>query len=265
MKKYVLPLLTAALTASFAFAAEDKPKVIENEEQVLDAVTERLNEARSRVSELSQNNATVLKYFDTFADLLSRAYHKEKSMTAAEIQEVCEGLEFAAEKHRLQTRKNAEKTPYISHPIGVANHLMNIGEVRDSALIIAALLHDTLEDTQTTLSEIEDTFGQAVAGYVDEVSDNKSLAKEARKRLQVITAPHKSKGAAQIKLADKLYNLNDLLSNPPADWTEARIDRYYEWAQSVVDRLPKANDHLFEAVDNLINAYWEKQESPKTR
>jgi guanosine-3',5'-bis(diphosphate) 3'-pyrophosphohydrolase len=139
---------------------------------------------------------------------------------------------------------------------------MNIGEVRDPSIIIASLLHDTLEDTQTTADEIEDKFGSQVAGYVREVTDDKSLAQEARKRLQVISAAHKSKGAAQIKLADKLFNLNDLLSNPPSDWTTARIDRYYEWAQSVVDRLPKVNDNLFQAVDNMINAYWENQEVP---
>src|SRR5262249_40981790 len=160
---------------------------------------------------------------------------KERSMTAQEIEQICAGLEFAAEKHRLQTRKNPEKTPYISHPIGVTNHLMIIGEVRDSSIILGSLLHDTVEESQTTFEELESKFGKQVADYVRELTDDQSLAKEARNRTQVIQAAHKSSGAAQIKLADNLFNLSDLFNNPPKDWTEARIDRYYEWAQSVVD------------------------------
>jgi len=97
------------------------------------------------------------------------------------------------------------------------------------------------------------------------VTDDKSLEGEVRKRLQVINASHKSAGAAQIKLADKLYNLNDLMRAPPAGWSQARIDQYYEWAQSVVDRLPKANDKLFAAVDDVINTYWEKQQTPASK
>ncbi len=261
-------MLAATVMATSAVVAnEDKPKVslCHSEEcEMEDAVKTSLQETRKKLSELARDDKVVMKNFDTFAEILNNAYHKEKSMTAQEIHEVCKGVEFAAEKHRLQTRKNPEKTPYISHPIGVANNLMNIGEVRDSSVIIGALLHDTVEDTQTTFEEIESKFGKNVAGYVREVTDDKSLAQETRKRLQVINASHKSKGAAQIKLADKLYNLNDLLNNPPKDWTQTRIDRYYEWAQSVVDRLPKANDKLHGAVDDIINSYWEKQQSNKS-
>ncbi|MBS0605195.1 MAG: bifunctional (p)ppGpp synthetase/guanosine-3',5'-bis(diphosphate) 3'-pyrophosphohydrolase [Verrucomicrobia bacterium] len=267
MKKNILPFLAAlTMAASGLTASEEKPKVsiCQTEEcDVEDSVQCLLEETKQKLAELAHNDKVVMKNFETLADVLNNAYHKEKSMTAHEVQEICAGVEFAAEKHRLQTRKNPEKTPYISHPIGVANNLMEIGEVRDSAVILGALLHDTVEDTQTTFEEIENKFGKQVANLVREVTDDKSLAKEARKRLQVINASHKSKGAAQIKLADKLYNLNDLLRAPPADWTQTRIDRYYEWAQSVVDRLPKANDKLSEAVDDVINTYWEKQQASK--
>lgn len=264
MKKYILPLLIGAgVVASVGFTSDEKPKIlICNSEncETEDIVKSSLENTRKKVSSLSHDNPTVMEKYDAFADVLNTAYRKERSMTAQEIQEVCVGVEFAAEKHRLQTRKNAEKTPYISHPIGVAHHLMDIGEVRDSSVIIGALLHDTLEDTQTTFEEIESKFGTQVAEYVREMTDDKSLATEARKRLQVINAAHKSKGAAQIKLADKLYNLNDLLENPPKDWTQSRIDRYYEWAQSVINRLPKANDKLLGALDEVIDSYWEKQQ-----
>ena len=264
MKKYILPLLmVAGAVATVGFTSDEKPKVLMcNSEdcEMEDTVETSLEETRKKVSSLSKDNATVMEKYDAFAEVINTAYRKERSITAQEVQEICAGVEFAAEKHRLQTRKNAEKTPYISHPIGVAHHLMNIGDVRDSSVIIGALLHDTLEDTQTTYEEIVAKFGSQVADYVRELTDNRSLATEERKRQQVINASHKSKGAAQIKLADKLYNLNDLFENPPKDWTQSRIDHYYEWAQSVINRLPKANDKLLGALDEVIDSYWEKQQ-----
>ncbi|SRR5581483_5442259 len=264
MKKYILPLLiVSGVVASVGFTSDEKPKILMcNTEEcgTEDSVKLSLEGTRKKVNVLARDNAFVMEKYDAFAEVLNTAYRKERSMTAQEVQEVCIGVEFAAEKHRLQTRKNAEKTPYISHPIGVAHHLMNIGEVRDVSIIIAALLHDTLEDTRTTFEEIEGSFGKQVAEYVREVTDDRSLATEERKRHQIVSAANKSKGAAQIKLADKLYNLNDLLENPPKDWTQSRIDRYYEWAQSVINRLPKANDKLLSAVDEVIDSYWEKQQ-----
>src|ERR1700722_4078144 len=222
-------------------------------------VQQTLQDTRKKLADLAHNNTVVMKNFDSLAEELHTAFQKEKSMTVQDVQEICSGVNFAAEKHRLQTRKNKEKTPYISHPIGVAFNLMGVGEVRDSSLMIGALLHDTVKDTQTTFEEIEGKFGKQVASYVREVTDDKSLAKEVRKRLQVVNASHKSKGATQIKLADKLFNLHDLYNNPPVDWTQTRIDRYYEWAQSVVDRLPESNEKLHKAVKEIIDQYWEKQ------
>jgi guanosine-3',5'-bis(diphosphate) 3'-pyrophosphohydrolase len=263
MKKRVVPfLIGVALLTSTLSAQEEafKPSLRQREEfKMEDEVKIKLQEIRKKLSELAHNDQTVMKNFDSFSALIQCAHEKEKRMTLQEVEQICRGVEFAAEKHRLQTRKNPEKTPYISHPIGVAYHLMSIGNVRDYEVILGALLHDVVEDTQTTYEEIENKFGQSVASYVREMTDDKSLAKEARKRLQVIKASHTSKGAAQIKLADKLYNLQDLFDHPPKEWTQTRIDRYYEWAQSVIDRLPKANDKLYEAVEEIINTYWEKQ------
>lgn len=265
MKKYILSMAAVALVTTSGFANEESPKASLCQDDECDVIGDEVKQSmqvtRGRIAELAHNDPVVMKNFDALADVVNNAYRKEKSITAQEVAQICSGIDFAAEKHRLQTRKNKEKTPYISHPLGVAYNLMEVGHVRDSSVIIGALLHDTVEDTQTTFEEIENNFGKQVASLVKEVTDDKSLATEARKRLQVINASHKSKGAAQIKLADKLYNLNDLFNNPPSDWTQTRIDRYYEWAQSVVDRLPKANDKLQEAVEDVINHYWEKQES----
>ena len=165
-----------------------------------------------------------------------------------------QALQFAAEKHRWQIRKNKAQSPYIIHPMGVARHILVVGNVTDVNILIAALLHDTVEDTDTTFEEIEKAFGPVVAGYVREVTDDKSLPKEVRKELQIEHAPHKSPGAAMIKLADKHYNLTDLIHETPVEWSEERANAYFEWAKKVVDALPDVNLALKKAVDDVIAA-----------
>jgi guanosine-3',5'-bis(diphosphate) 3'-pyrophosphohydrolase len=138
----------------------------------------------------------------------------------------------------------------------VADNLLSIGKVRDADVIIAALLHDTVEDTETSLEDILERFGTRTEGFVREVTDDKSLPKQTRKQLQIEHAPHKSAGAAQIKLGDKLYNLRNLIENPPEEWESQRIDEYFQWAQKVVDNLPWVNGSLKKAVDETIAQYW---------
>ena len=111
-------------------------------------------------------------------------------------------------------------------------------------MIQAALLHDTVEDTETTLDEIEEHFGQAVSKVVNEVTDDKSLPKAERKRLQVVNAPHKSHQAKLVKLADKLYNLRDLERLPPEDWSETRVQEYFIWSSKVVHGCRGTNEKL---------------------
>src|SRR5215204_3255095 len=113
-------------------------------------------------------------------------------------------LKFSAEKHRNQRRKDREASPYINHPIDVVELLMRVGGVTDNDVLVAAILHDTVEDTATLPEEVEEHFGGRVRSLVLEVTDDKRLAKEERKRRQVSEAPHKSMGAKQIKLADKI-------------------------------------------------------------
>lgn len=153
-------------------------------------------------------------------------------------------LEFAAHKHRAQCRKSGERVPYIKHPIEVARILAEVGGVDDVDVLSAAVLHDTLEDTDTTREELLAAFGPTITGLVAEVTDDKSLPSRERKRLQVVHAPHKSPGAALIKLADKSANVGDLGEEPPPDWTAQRIRDYFDWAESVVAALPKVNDAL---------------------
>jgi guanosine-3',5'-bis(diphosphate) 3'-pyrophosphohydrolase len=146
-------------------------------------------------------------------------------------------LEFAAHKHRDQRRKDAGASPYINHPIALADLLVNEGGVGDVEVLCAALLHDTLEDTDTRHEELVDAFGSRVARIVAEVTDDKSLKPEERKRLQVEHAPKLSAEAKLVKLADKTCNLRDIVVRPPAKWDLQRRRDYFDWAKRVVDGL----------------------------
>lgn len=144
---------------------------------------------------------------------------------------------FAADRHRNQRRKDAAASPYINHPLALADLLAGEGGITDSTVLAAALLHDTVEDTETGLAELAAVFGHEVAAIVAEITDDKSLPKEERKRLQVVKASTKSDRAKLVKLADKICNLRDIDATPPKDWSIARRREYHEWSRSVVDGL----------------------------
>ena len=161
-------------------------------------------------------------------------------------------ISFAARKHRNQRRKDAESSPYINHPLELAHVLASEGGVSDIKTLISALLHDTVEDTETTFEELVEEFGKKIANVVMEVTDDKTLVKAVRKRHQVEHAPHMSKRAALVKLADKICNLRDILSSPPAGWPVKRKRDYFDWAKEVVDGLPPANKKLRKAFDAVF-------------
>ena len=164
-------------------------------------------------------------------------------MTGVEAQ-LLDALAFAAHKHRDQRRRDAHASPYINHPIELARVLSVEGGVTDVLTLVAALLHDTIEDTQTTYDELLARFGQEVADVVAEVTDDKALPKAERKRLQVVHAPQLSERAALVKLADKTCNLRDVADNPPVGWSLERRREYFDWALQVVDGLPPANERM---------------------
>ena len=126
-----------------------------------------------------------------------------------ELALLLKALAFAAHKHRDQRRKDADASPYINHPIALADVLVNEGGVTDFEVLCAALLHVTVEDTATTHEELVDAFGSRIARIVAEVTDDKRLPKAERKRLQIEHAPKISHEAKLVKLADKLVNLRD--------------------------------------------------------
>lgn len=167
----------------------------------------------------------------------------------AGLELVLHALEFAAHKHRDQRRKDVHASPYINHPIALANVLVNEAGVSNPEIVCAALLHDTIEDTETTPQELAQEFGEEIRDIVLEVTDDKSLPKSDRKRLQIEHAIHASHKAKLVKLADKICNLRDIASSPPANWSLERQQEYFEWAKRVIDRVRGTNPRLEDAFD----------------
>ena len=162
-------------------------------------------------------------------------------------------LAFASHKHSDQRRKDAQASPYINHPIGLADVLVNEGSVTDINVICGALLHDTVEDTDTSYDELVENFGTTIADIVMEVSDDKTLSKAERKQLQIDHTPHKSDEAKLVKLADKICNLRDIINSPPADWNTERKQEYFDWAKQVVDGVRGINAKLGSVFDSIYS------------
>ncbi|XP_012225429.2 guanosine-3',5'-bis(diphosphate) 3'-pyrophosphohydrolase MESH1 [Linepithema humile] len=192
----------------------------------------------------------------TCVDFSKSCEHCEKCIKKLSEEEllslIIRCVNFAAEKHRNQRRKDVDQTPYINHPLGVANILIQEGKIFEPVVILAAILHDTVEDTNTTFAEIEKEFGHEVCQVVQEVTDDKSLPKAERKRLQVEHAFHISREAKLVKLADKLYNLRDLEKSTPIGWTSERVKEYFKWAKAVIDGCRNTNANLERELDVLF-------------
>ena len=140
----------------------------------------------------------------------------------------------------------------------MAHLLASVGEVDDVEVLQAALLHDTVEDTKTSPEEIEERFGRPVRDLVEEVTDDKSLEKQERKRLQIKKAPHLSSRAKMIKIADKITNVADVTNTPPEDWSLERRQEYVAWSQSVVDGCRRHNEPLESLYDKTVAAAHER-------
>ena len=161
-------------------------------------------------------------------------------------------LAFAADRHRKQRRKGDAGLPYVNHLIEVARLVAEVGGVADSATLAAAVLHDVVEDTPTTLDEVERAFGREVRDLVDECTDDKSLPSPERKRLQIVNAPGASSKAKTIKLADKIANVVDLTNAAPPDWSFERRRNYFDWSEQVVAGLRGTNAALEKRYDEAL-------------
>lgn len=163
-------------------------------------------------------------------------------------------LNFAAKAHCDQRRKGARAEPYVNHVAEVALLAAEACGGADMDAVVAALLHDTLEDTETTAAELAAAFGPRVAAVVGEVTDDKRLPKAERKRLQIEHAPHASRSAKLVKLADKISNIRSLVASPPDGWTGKRIVEYIDWSVAVVAGLRGINQGLERQFDAAVAA-----------
>lgn len=169
------------------------------------------------------------------------------ALESNDLKKLMHVLEFASRKHKDQRREDVDASPYINHPISLANILCNEVHVTDIDVICGALLHDTVEDTDTTCEELEKEFGKKICSIVMDVTDDKTLGKQARKQAQIDHAAHASDEAKLVKLADKISNLRDLAVNPPPSWTLERRQEYFDWAKQVIDQLRGVHPH-FESI-----------------
>lgn len=168
----------------------------------------------------------------------------------------------------------SHQTPYINNPLGVADYITEIDGVASPDVLCAALLHDTVEDTGTNHEELRDMFGSTIADIVMEVTDDKSLPKAERKKLQIGHAAYASYEPKLIKLAEKLYNLNDLLNETPKGWSPDLALGYFVWSYYVVKGIGGINaclDKVFNQVikpdidlDAILHDYYDNMNSNKS-
>ena len=176
-------------------------------------------------------------------------------MSKTDILNLSRAYHFAAGKHVAQRRKGEAAEPYINHLTEVAHMVAEATQGHDPEAVIAAVLHDCVEDTETTFAELEAAFGPRVAALVGEVTDDKSLEKQVRKDLQVEHAAHASPAAKMIKLADKTSNLRSMAASPPAGWSDQRRMEYVAWAGRVVDACRGASPWLESQFDEAVAAF----------
>lgn len=210
-------------------------------EEIVQPLDIEIYECRKDLQIETENNVKVLQLFDETIDLWYN-YHLVRDQRF-DLSKLLKAISFSAKKHKGQTRKDKDATPYIIHPIGVAKSIFAEGNVVNVDILVAALLHDTLEDTDTTKDELTTLFGETVALTVEEVSNDPRLTPEANKERQVAHAPFLSYNAKVVKLADRLYNVRDL-RDPPPSWDQEKIDAYRNWGAKLLLALKGTNAKL---------------------
>jgi GTP diphosphokinase / guanosine-3',5'-bis(diphosphate) 3'-diphosphatase len=185
-----------------------------------------------------------------------------RQLERSQIALVVRAVAFAAIKHRDQRRRDGAATPYVNHVIAVADALANEGGIRDAAVICAALLHDVLEKTDASSQELRQLFGMKIADTVAELTDDYSLPKTERKQRQIDAMPGLSREAQQVRLADKLCNLRDVLAGSPVEWSNARKSRYVAHAQRVLCRIDGICPPLERKVTEVLELWKARTKQP---
>ncbi len=204
---------------------------------------------RAVLSENCSGNQDVLETYDRVAaswEAFAQEHEGEWN-----IDKLLLAVEYAAQKHKGQVRKDALQTPYIIHPLGVAELAWNPGGVRSVNVLTAALLHDTLEDTDATPNEIEALFGKRVLTTVQEVSNDPNLSTQENKQRQIDHAPTLSLNGQIVKLADRTYNVRDLFFPPPS-WTQEQVNGYILWGEKLLKALRGTNQGLENRLEKMI-------------
>lgn len=242
------------ITPSYALNMQQELAVV-NSEKVLKTELERIRDAMDKCEvqfiAFTQDHPDCLKEFHKFSKSLINSYCKGEGFIEKDIHAIIDALVYAADKHQGGIRR-IPNAPYIIHPLGVAEQLLSIGRVRDKDIIIAGLLHDTVEKANVSFEELEKRFGSRITGFVREVTDDYSLPKMERRRLQVENAAGKTAGAAQIDLSDKLYDVSELARDPSSK-DDKRSLRTVLWVKDVIDELPWVNASLKDACDKVVN------------
>ena len=171
-------------------------------------------------------------------------------MIQSEMAKIVRAAYFAGEKHKDQRRSDKEETPYINHPLELASILVDEGRVDEVDVICAALLHDTIEDTNTTFEELESLFGSVVTNIVREVSNDMTLSSVDRRKKEAESIPFLSRKAKLVKLADKIANIRDISTMPPVGWNLEKKEAYFDFSLSIAERAKDASHVLYEVFVN---------------
>ncbi|CCB88664.1 HD domain-containing protein [Simkania negevensis] len=210
---------------------------------------------RQFVAQHCNRHPQVMNALDKALQSWVNLFGQEKRYSI-DLQRLLAAVEFAADKHQFQIRKDAEKTPYIIHPLGVAQLTLELGELKDPDALIAALLHDTIEDTETTPEEVEQLFGPHVLALVLDLTKPAGLKGEACKLAQIAHAPHMHEQAKIIKLADRYYNMCDLAN---IIWDQKSIDAYILWGAKLAQVLRGTSPQLEKAIDDKVTEHFQSR------
>lgn len=232
---------------------KDTNKIQEN--QMLPNQSEEIQalicNTRKMLVNTSEGHSQILQLFDQMMDIWLN--HFVKSGEQQEILRLLSAIECAADAHEGQIRKDEARTPYIHHPLTVCCNVWREGGITNTDVLIAALLHDTLEDSKKITSrDISESFGEHVSKMVEELTNDKKLSSADNKKRQIDKAPSMSIEAKTIKLADRLANIRDLISTPPVDWDRSKLEEYFEWGHKLLAALRGSCIGLETALETVL-------------
>lgn len=212
-----------------------------------------LSKVRADLEETCDTNSEVLSLYDQLVVLIASEMDKEDQ------EKLGQAILFAAKKHQGKNRQHSHQEPYICYPLTVTHTMMLEGKVRDVDVLIAAVLHDTAPNKEVAvLQEIESVFGSKVAHLVEELSAYPVSAKKQKQDALLSHAQDQSELAAQVQLGVLLYSVQELIDNPPAQWTQEQKDHYVAFAEAVMQKLPESQPAMGQALESSIQLYWKE-------